>query len=695
MDTDYSIEHFWRLRFASVSAQTSSVGLRGWICAGARSPSFVEASLSLRNDFNDLSQSVWLIAAPGAVGKSTLAREICASTNAVYLDLATAATVAGNYLVGGLVNANLWDAWRKEETTLLVDALDEARLRITQSSFEDFLADVANVARSRRLPIVLLGRVGIVEEAWTIINDKAGVNAPIFDIELFQPERAKTFVLATLRRLAEASDPNTRKKNYPHLVAALSDHATVYNQAAELLVGHLTSKTSVDGRQFAGYAPVLEAVATVIASESNPAKIDDAIKSLFKGEVLKRVTTEILIREAAKLANQLGETTPEISTADLYGPDEQLSRLASLVLGVGCPELPTSLPQHIVAAYEAAVQSLLPQHPFLDSKTQKTAGAVFGACVLSSALTGNDRYLRMAGERFAGSGQNTPNPFLLAFYGQAINATHPIPAEHIGFLYSSLEAIAKVGETVRLTAEGENSSLDVEMSLIRKDDKEEAYKFTTIAGSELRFGRRIGGITVDAEEVDVEIGGGDQLELIAPITLKARNLTLNCSELVVKPDHTSVLDQTVYMEATQTIAETSLRVPIVRSGVKFQISWPDSKVFPWTHFASDGGEDPDPRMADAQRALRRLCIAFRSHSKGRLARYKDKVEHLRMSKGKLGEALRRRLLEDQVLSRESEMYFLDPNLLGSKVGISFQDLKIKKYSTSSRNYLQQILDSLV
>lgn len=46
-----------------------------------------------------------MIAAPGAVGKSTLAREICAATNAVYLDLSAAATVAGNYLVGGLVKA--------------------------------------------------------------------------------------------------------------------------------------------------------------------------------------------------------------------------------------------------------------------------------------------------------------------------------------------------------------------------------------------------------------------------------------------------------------------------------------------------------------------------------------------------------------------------------------------------------------
>ena len=128
--------------------------------------------------------------------------------------------------------------------------------------------------------------------------------------------------------------------------------------------------------------------------------------------------------------------------------------------------------------------------------------------------------------------------------------------------------------------------------------------------------------------------------------------------------------------------------------MKLQVAWPESKVYPWNPFASDGGEDLDPRMAGAQRALRRLCISFRSHSKGRLARYKGKVEHFRMTKGALGVALRQRLLEDGVLSLEGAMYFLEPNALGDKVGISFQDLKLKHYSQQSRVYLQSVLDRL-
>lgn len=688
---EYSIDLFWRSRLAQLCAQTPPTALLGWQAPQEKSPAFVEAALSLRPDFSDLSQNVWLIAAPGAVGKSTLAKEICAATNAVYLDLAAATTVAGNYLVGGLVKAGLWNAWQASQSTLLIDALDEARLRVTQSSFEDFLADVANVAGTRNVPIVLLGRVGIVEETWSILNEKSGLNPPIFDIELFQPERAKEFVLAALKRLAKTTDSTSSKRIYPHLEASLAAHHLVYEQAATSLVEHLTAETSADGRQFAGYAPVLDAVATVIASEPNPGKINDAIKSLVRGQVLGRVTSEVMVRESGKLVTQLATMVSGVNSAGLYEPQEQLSRLASLVLGAGRPYLPDNLPQHAVAAYENAVQSLLPQHPFLDSR-QKPAGAIFGACILAAALTGDDAELARVAQRFASGGQNTPNPFLLTFYKHALAGRSEIPAEHVGLLYASLEATAGAGETVRLNVEGD-SSLDVEMSLLRQE--EEIHEFSTVAGSVLQFGRRIGGVTIDAEEVDVELGDGGQLELVAPVAMKARNLLLSCGEIVVKPSQLSSDDQIVCLEAAQTVTDAGLRPPTVRLGVKLQVTWPDSKSYPWNPYASTGGEDSDPRLADAQRALRRLCISFRSHSKGRLARCKGKVEHFRMTKGVLGIALRQRLVADQVLSLEGEMYFLEPNVLGDRVGVSFHDLKLKHYSPQSRAYLQSVLDELV
>jgi hypothetical protein len=482
------------------------------------------------------------------------------------------------------------------------------------------------------------------------------------------------------------------------LAGALDAHGSVYEKAATSLVDCLIAETSADGLQFAGYAPVLEAVATVIASESNPVKINDTVESIVKGQILKRVTTEIMEREAGKLSNQLAATVAGVNPDGLYTPDEQLSRLASLVLGVGSPKLPSTLPQHAVAAYEEAVQSFLLQHPFLDNKTQKPASAVFGACILAAALTGDDADLASAAQRFSSEGTNTPNPFLLTFYKLALRDRNVIPAEHVGLLYASLEATAGMGETVRLyVGEGEEErSLAVEMSLLRHNDEKDTYEFSTVAGGELRFGRRVEGITVDADDIDVELGNGGQLELVAPVAVKARNLVLNCGELVVKRVHwrSSYEEEVVFLEAAQVIANHDLRPPTVKPRVKLEVAWPGSKVYPWTSFASEGGEDSDPRIADAQRALRRLCLAFQANGKGRLARYKGKIEHFRMTKGPLGIALRHRLLADKVLLLEGEMYFLDPDVLGRVVGVSFLDLNQKRYSPESRCYLQKVLDGL-
>ncbi|MFJ4289383.1 hypothetical protein ACIP1U_06245 [Cupriavidus sp. NPDC089707] len=692
---EYSIDRFWKARLNVVQQQPAVTTLQGWSSRTHHSQSFVEANLSLRDGKDDLSQPVWFIAAAGAVGKSTLAQEICAATSAIYVDLSQAATVAGNYLTGGLVNAGIFDAWRTGTTTLLIDALDEARLRVTQASFEDFLTDIAGVARGRAVPIVLLGRVGIVEEARKFLSDRFDIKPPIFDIELFDLDKAKSFVWSALERLSSKGAIDGHAP-FHHLAGSMAAHANVYRDAIGDLVTHLADVTNADGRQFVGYAPVLDAVATVIASEPNPAKVPGAVASVLAGKVLDRVTMVVMARESGKLSSQMHERVPGLTATDLYLPQEQLARLASAILGVGIVGLPTSLSQSAVAHYEEAVQSLLPQHPFLDSGSLKPASAVFGACIIAAALRSHDSAVAKSAERYAQAGAHAPNPFLLDFYRDSIEA-QSVPAGHIGLLYESLQAKAGAGDVVRLSAEGEDglNRLEVDMSLVSSEGSEKLYEFNAFSDGPLRFGRRLSGVNIDAEGADVEIGGGGQLELVSPITIRARSLILTCDEMVVKPDPTpEAKDQIVFLEAKEALAEIVRGVPLIRDGVTLQVAWPDSKMYPWAMFSCTGSEDGDERMAEAQRVLRRLCISFRSHSKGRLARYKGKVEHFRMTKGSLGVALREKLLADEVLSLEGPMYFMDPDALGQQLGISFQDLKMKRYSPATLAYLRELLDRL-
>lgn len=692
---EYTIDGFWKSKFSCVKSRQEGGGLPGWHHSVLPLDSFVEADLSLRQDRSDLGKNIWFIAAAGAVGKSTFAQEVCARTNAIYLDLASAATVGGNFLVGGLVNSGLYEEWQSGRVVLFIDALDEARLRVTQAAFEDFLSDVVKIANRSCLPIVLLGRVGIVEESWRYLNDCCGVSSPIFDIELFDFDKAKKFVESTLRRLAKKSK-NGEDSPFSHLAKSVESHEKVYQDAIHTLVSHLTSVTDSDGRQFVGYAPVLDAVATVIASEPNPSKVPSAVESILTGRVLGRVTELVMERESVKLSKQIKESMPGLETDDLYNQAEQLKRLASFLFGTGAVDLPSSLPQTAAALYDEAVQSLLPQHPFLDSGSEKPipASAVFAACIVAAALRGDDPIIARSAENYAQSGYHAPNPFLLDFYLK-LTVDDVVPASHVGLLYESLQAKAVVGDIARISIEGdeEQGLLEADMSLVPLSGDDKNYEFKVAKNGPIRFGRRLGGVNINAEYADVEIGNGGQLELVAPISIFVKSLILTCDEMVVKPDPAfDAKDQVVFLEAGDALAEIRRGVPDVRSGVVLQVAWEGSRIYPWTPFSCAGKEDDNSLLAEAQRSLRRLCISFRSHSKGRLARYQGKIEHFRMTKGTVGVSLREKLKTDDVLSLEGPMYFLDPDALGRVVGIAFQDLKMKKYSDSTNEYLRRVLD---
>ncbi|NRR33591.1 hypothetical protein HSX11_25780 [Oxalobacteraceae bacterium] len=685
-----SIKEFWTQRFANVAKQASLAVLPGWNGGCEADEFYVPAKLTLREGFDDLSQNVWLIGAPGAVGKSTLAKEICAATGAVYVDLATAATVAGNYMVGGLVYTQLLAAWTSGTATVLIDALDEARLRVTQSGFEAFLSDVAQVAKMGGFPVIILGRVGIIEEAWTILNEYSNIEPPIFDIELFEANEAKQFVMVQLSRLAKKQTIEG-KFDYPDLARALETHRSKYEEATEKVISGIQALSVQDENKFVGYAPVLDAIAKVIASESNPARISEEMQRVLAGRVLLSLSTEILRREAGKLVTQVGNSVPDLPQM-LYEPTEQLERLACRIFKLPVPPVPTQLAQHQVAPYEQAIRNLLPQHPFLDGAGNGPSSAVFAACIVATALRGSRPDLVSAAERYVSLTHHTPNPFLYDFYqGESEGAT-VMPTEHIGLVFESVLAKSKPGDAVRLSIDSgsQEELLNVEIMITRPDGISNRLEFVAPSNGTVRLGRRVAGVSIDAEQTAVELGIGDQLELVAPVSINAGRLKLTCSQLVVKTEpHTA--DDAVILEAAELFADAAIAAPSVRPEVRLQVSWPGSMAHPWTAFAASAAQEEDVETVDALRALRRLTMAFRSHSKGQLARFKDKIEHARMLKGPVDRALLDKLRDDKIISLSGAMYYLDPDLLGAKVGVSFLDVQLKNYSPQARAYVQGLL----
>ncbi len=205
----YTIDAFWRPRLQKAKSANLNE-LPGWHANVTAMPAFVEAPLSRSVNFGngdepDKSQ-VLLVSAPGAVGKSTLARQIASGTGAVYLDLAQAEPVGGNTLSGGLVKAGILSDWQADAAGLLIDGLDEARLKVTQEGFEAFLGDVVYISRDRSTPTVLFGRTGAIQDAWLVLSDKVPVT--VLEIGYYTPDVALEFAKARL----EAANPEN-----PHL----------------------------------------------------------------------------------------------------------------------------------------------------------------------------------------------------------------------------------------------------------------------------------------------------------------------------------------------------------------------------------------------------------------------------------------------------------------------------------------------
>lgn len=677
--SNYTIQDFWKPRLPVARLESASL-IRGWSFEDVALATFTEAPLTMSAEFDSDSNpqlsSILLVSAPGAVGKSTLARQIAFVTGAVYLDLAKADPVGGNTLSGGLVRSGLYPNRGAQTTAVLVDGLDEARLRVTQEAFEAFLSDIADLSRSRTVLTVLFGRTGAVQDAWLVLTE-SDANVAVLEIGYYGPEASVDFAVARLR----AAHPNS-----PHLAAE--------GKAVELLLERLRNQTENDGDRFAGYAPVLQAVAERVAEEGNPSALVAQIEGGAQPVTLRAVASAILERERHKL-DQLPFEDPRVADS-LYLPDEQLDRLVARLYGLSPPDLP-AIGAKDAQAYGAALDTWVAEHPFLDGGGG-TSSAVFDAMISIRALrkpASAERALQRELRRGAAA-----NPFLSEFYAQPSGDSDRVflPPEHIGIVYASLRAQLSLGDTASLLVEGLDEAEDeealraeVEITFARRgEDRPRVLQFDSEQIGTIRLGASIEDVDIAAPHASVEIGPGAEAVLIAPVNIQCARLSLTTEKVIVENPagrHTAA----VFLEADDFDGAQMVSVAVLRGDVSLAVSWPGVRGHPWTSFATSPTPTEDPRVDEALRRLRKFVIACRSHSRGRLGRFKGKIEHARMTKG-TGQKVLDLMMAEGVLSLEGSIYFLDPDQLAAQAGTNYGDCMARRFGAEAVAFVRRALD---
>ncbi|WP_327048065.1 hypothetical protein OG320_09410 [Microbispora sp. NBC_01189] len=272
-----------------------------------------------------------------------------------------------------------------ETPTVLVDSLDEARARVSGTSWAEFLESIADAAR-HGCRFVLFGRERTLEEVWVSLSD-AGTSLAWLEISHFGSEERLQYVNGVVGR--RSKDRSVLKSQYYQIARnAVLDSVvnSVPGQAAET---------------FAGYAPVLDAVAAVLLREENHFAVSNTFGKSSGGmrhlEELRRILDDLLKRDQAKmkpLADMLG-----LDPSSIYTPEEQIRWLCHDLEDSSVPDLHHIKDPKVRHDYIESIRPFLNDHPFRnEAKWASTVFAAYAASKLFGTTINGERLIEIGND---------------------------------------------------------------------------------------------------------------------------------------------------------------------------------------------------------------------------------------------------------------------------------------------------------
>jgi hypothetical protein len=665
---------------------------------------------------------IMIISAAGAVGKSTLAREIANRKHAPIWSLDQASAVGDNSMTGQLTTAFGFQVASRANRGfevgslfIIVDALDEARVKANEAGFEAFIKNIAEISQTASgTAFVILGRTQTAEWTWYILAEN-GIEAALLTIQPFTREQAEEYIEARIKHVYPVAAKRIRGHKQPFIEAR-----NMILDQLERAVGGAVGGNDKDTREFLGYAPVLETVAVLLAKESN---YQDFIKDMSAmGETLKNrplaVLEHVVIRllereQKEKLQHNIKPALEKVAADakwndwdNLYSLDEQRTRLFNQILGLNL-DVGLRMPGSVQALYEEQLKIWLPEHPFLQ-EGNKPANKVFESYLYAIAMREYLTQLSKTVEEKVAA--NKPLRMLADFYillGEQ-RGKEVVAKRQIGLLYDSLLASETDSLRIRLSIDSGDPDDEDEEATVGEGEFKLVYAAPDTAGDEqietrsfkivedegsIYFRRQL----KEAEIVTrgtVTLGGDvDDFEIGPSVHIRCGKLEIKSNGLVVRPAPPKSSDPVgVVLDASNCESIVS-RKPLVRSTLS--VSWPGAEAYPWSDFVVESQDNviDTEQMHKVFRRFRRIVTSLRSHSRGGLARFKDKVEHRRVLKNELGRALLDTLLSDGIIILRDNFYHWMPDKADAILKLSYNDLRYRRVSPELKAYFKQFIEN--
>lgn len=651
--------------------------------------------------------SIILVSAIGATGKTTLAEVLSFETGLPLLDLGKHKPVGDNTLTGLLTSAfdvadlsRLFEGISEGTFGIIIDGIDEGRSKTNENAFDAFLDDlVRRCGKSPNTSFILLGRTQVLDECWVYLTDK-GVSTGLISISPFDLDQARNYI----DRFTLEAD---------------SAQAQQYRAARDKILDKLAAafkkddddNPSNDFMSFIGYPPVLDAIVTLLQKEQNFHRLQQMLESpdakAMETDLLSRIASYIAQRERDQkvipnivepLIVDLSHDVRTSITSHVFQAKEQYLRLVAYCLGktLTLSEIPEQI---INTKYEEKIGGWLEEHPFLGGRQFKNA--IFEAVAIATLIASADPVgLGLATEYYKTHRFN----YYLIYVLDQIAPNRAVPVTALGTIIGCALEFRSRSSAVELHIEspewnaGLGDSLDwkdveIEIDIVMGADGEQSksivFHSNLDGANSVQLGPRLSATHI-ALPCEIVIHGPTEIELTAPVSVVGIRISLQSPALVLRRQPQAPDTDYVVFEA-ETLESSAGKV--ATNGVDFaiQIDAGESLGYPLAQFARQRPKfSRDPSLLRKYLKLRKILLHFRSHSRGRLAKYRAKVDNERIAGNPFGQAILARLMKDGILTAEGSFYYLQPHSVDVHLGISCIDLQKGFTSDKLQQYLRDI-----
>jgi hypothetical protein len=635
--------------------------------------------------------SVVVVSAAGAVGKSTLGREIAFATGAPFLNLATRRV--GHAAAVGLITtmfgyAQVPEAFQRladGRLMLVFDALDETRVRSREGNFDAFLEDLAGVFKAPRPNpvLVLLARSETAEWAQYFLTE-SGVHVARYSIDFFDESGSREFVTRYVERSVNIE---------PEPFARVRD---------ELLEGIRTALTGIGSaedegtiRSVLGYAPMLRAISDYLVDDERRRNYHRLLQALQRegreGDLLTQAAEDILDREQEKRIGDLqGRLSSMPATFNewgrLYTRDEQIERLLAMRFGLLQPPPPSEVPASLRQEYQEAIAQALEEHPFRGSV--EGLHPVFGEYLYGWVLANASWPGALRARESLRDSTYLPTPGLAWFLLALTTRSHNQPsvaARDFGFLYESIQSQEQIpGDVTVRIGDASGDALSVWVNT-----RGRTLEFSgREANSGLWLWRRLAYAHVGVS-CDVALGASGGEFALGP------SVYLDCSRLAFPAAEYRIYTGSGADDEAVTLVADALdaiaRAPVVL-GTGFAVSGA-SVPWPWSDYSGappERGANEEALRA-AYNHLARILLWFRAGGYPEIARVDELVIKAAAGRSPVAQALLD-FCVDRGLILRGRLYTLNEEAL-TDLGINYSDLRHRVLRDPVRTLLREFLSS--